>query len=246
MEALMVTAQSLWKRIETVFRRHGDDFQPAISAANLKVVTETAEPRPQPSRFRLPWGRGARAALEERYQRVSQAMEALDRHFDQQDRRAAQLVGAVEHVARNLADLSDQNRRNHDTLASINQQLTVVARHAGNCTTAFVELPAAMQAQADAVRTIGRQMESLRGTQTELGGSLKTFATSVDSLRDAGVSQVESLERLHLESYDDRRALQHLLRTQQQRFLIVMLVTAGIAVAAIVACAAFLATALPR
>lgn len=233
----MATTQGVWKRIGEAFGRSGENTPPRIftngnhdpSHDPLHLVSPADKPEAKAeARWSwLPWRR--RAA--ERNERVANAIEALQRHLERQDRRAVELTQAVDSLSRGLRDLIEQQRSQADSLALVGRSVESAARSSAEISTALYELPTALNAQADAVRGIGRQFEGLQNSAVETDATLRRIHASLEGGRIAGEQQAEAIRRTQLESYEERRELHDILRRGGRRMMIAILASAAGAVA---------------
>jgi chromosome segregation ATPase len=173
----------------------------------------------------LPWVRRRQAIerLDERYQRVIELIDAMRGHFDAQDRRAAEVSAGLERMGGTLDRLADTQQAQCEGIASIATRVDDAARSSAGLVTMLAEMPASLQAQAEAVHAVARQMEATRAADAEMTVSLNQFGQAAESLRSAGTAQVESLQRLHVSSQGQKESLRAFVR-QQRRLLMVITV----------------------
>jgi hypothetical protein len=171
----------------------------------------------------LPWVRRQKSLdrLDERYQRVLELLDLMRLHFERQDQRAVELAAGVERVGSTLEQLAGTQRTQGECLASIVGRVEDAARASKGLSSMLAEVPASLQAQAEAVRTVARQMEASRATDAELVGSLQQFSHAADSLRNAGTVQTETLQRLHDTGERQTASLQAFVRQQTRLLLLI-------------------------
>jgi hypothetical protein len=101
-----------------------------------------------------------------------------------------------------------------------------------------LELPASLQAQAEAVRLVARRMEVSQSADAQLVGSLQQFARAVEDLRSSGAAQTQTIEEIAGTSARQHDTLRTALREQNRRLLLVCGVTTGLTLAAMLAAVA--------
>ncbi|MBU0616104.1 MAG: hypothetical protein KKI02_00135 [Planctomycetes bacterium] len=188
----------------------------------------------------LPWvrRRSAIERLDERYQRVLELIDAMRDHFEAQDCRAAEVTAGLERMGGTLDRLADTQQVQCEGIASIATRVNDAARSSAGLATMLAEMPASLQAQAQAVHAVARQMEATRAADAELTSSLQQFSHAADSLRDAGTAQVVSLQRLHETSRGQKESLQVFVRQQSRLLLIITIVVMVLGLGSIGALAA--------
>lgn len=235
---------SFWQRMSNVFRPEAgtvDDYgsdrafesaplPPDRTAAPLQVTTAAAQ---------VPWwrrssrtGQAGEIALH-----VTQLAEAMQQHFRQQDQRAAELAGSLDRVGGILEQLAQTQRGQNDYLRTIAEQTAESSKNAAALTATVSRVPESLLAQADAIRTVARQLEVAQETDAQLMHSLQHFGRAVDTLGSSGTAQVEVLQRLNTAQQQQHDAFTALVREQGRRFTVVFAAVAILAVIAIAALA---------
>lgn len=253
----MSTRESLWTRVSSFWRAphglalggnrngggNGHGLQPRAAAA--AVVDDSAivgvsggAAAVSESRAGSSLLRGWRNPLNEKrdaFTRVADLMDAMQKHFERQDARAQQLTQSVERVAGILEELADAQRGQGDTLRSIAVQAEVAGRHNAAVAETMQRMPESLLAQAEALRTVARRIEMGQESEGQMVHSLQRFGGAVDSLRAAGLAQVETLQNLHAAERAQRDALTVLVRDQGRRFLVLMIVAGVMSIGALAA-----------
>jgi hypothetical protein len=165
--------------------------------------------------------------------RVLELMDAMQRHFDRQDGRSQQLTESVDRVATILESLAETQRNQGDTIRTLAMQAEVAGRHHAAVAETMQQMPASLLAQAEALRTVARRIEMGQESEGQLVHSLQRFGGAVDSLRAAGLAQVETLQNLHAAERAQKDALTALIRDQGRRFLVLMIVASVMAFGAL-------------
>jgi chromosome segregation ATPase len=233
----MSTGISFWKRVGGALRANanrddGDGNGVALAIEPVDAARENGGDRgngASPIASLLPWVRRGRSLkqLDERYQRVVDLMDAMRIHFEKQDCRAEELTTGVDRVGRTLEQLAATQRSQGECVASIAARVEGVAKHSAGLSAMLLKVPASLQAQADAVRAVAREMEAARAADAQLVSSLQQFSQAADSLRNAGTVQVEALQRLHDAGAQQKESLQIFVR-QQTRLLLVLTIIVGV------------------
>lgn len=166
-------------------------------------------------------------------ERLAALMDAMRAHFESQDRRSEQLTSAVERMAVNLEQLSTAQQAHGACIGSIAAHLETANRHACELRETLARVPSSIQAQAEALRSISRQLELSGEQDAQMALSLQRLGGVVDSLSQAGSAQVDVLQQLRVESDEQRQSLTMLVREQGRRFLIMMIVAGAMVVAAL-------------
>lgn len=236
----MSTTSTFWKRVGSAFRINSDG---GLTPDSTPTILITRDPR-SPNRLDgdddasafsgfFPWQKRRRkeaAELRDRQSRFMELLVALKTHFEAQDRRGEQLNSSLESVAGTLEVIATAQQAQTKSMSTIAQHAESASRHAGALLATTVELPAALQAQAEAVRSVARRLEAGQATDVQLVSSLQHFGHAVDSLHQAGTLQVETLQRLHHADEQHHEQFRALIRAQNRRvYWICGLITAAFA-----------------
>jgi hypothetical protein len=243
----MSSGVSFWKRVGSAFRANadgdngdGNGVTPTIErTADEGASGRDAESVSSSGLARWPWNRWGRSyrQLDARYQRVVELLDLMGVHFERQDQRSTELAAGVDRLGSTLEQLAGAQRTQSECVASIAARVDEAARHSAALSTVIREMPAALQAQAQAVRAISQQMEAARDADAQLVSSLHQFGRAADALRDAGSVQTAALQRLHHASEEQADSLQAFVRSQTRLLLIITVVVAVLGLGAISALA---------
>lgn len=241
----MANQASFWTRVGSFFRSdvpsngRGDqsltnsavasEVVPLGSVDGSRSQSESASHSGRLSRSILHWGRRDPLARRDGSERVSLLIDAMTEHFDKQDQRAEQLAQAVNRMAGILEQLPDVQRGHSDSMGHIASHLEMANRHACELRETLARVPSSIQAQAEAIRSVSKQLEASAASEAQVIESLHQLGQVTGTLGQAGTAQVDALQRIHAENSDQRAALTALVHQQGQRFLITMIV-AGILV----------------
>ena len=130
-------------------------------------------------------------------ERVVALADAMQRHFQQQDAHAAEVAGALGRVGNVLEQLAQTQQAQGACLQTLAAQSESTGKHVAALSDTAGRIPESLLTQAEAIRTVARQIEVGQETDTQLVQSLQTFGRAVDALGAAGATQVETLQRGH-------------------------------------------------
>jgi hypothetical protein len=178
------------------------------------------------------WRRPARnAQRQELALRMVELAEALQQHFKAQDTRSAELTGSLARVGGVLEQLAEAQRSQGECLRAIADHTEAAGKSTAALTSALGRMPESLAAQAEAIRTVARQMEIAHESDNQLMHSLQQFGRAVDTLGSSGTAQVEVLQRLNAAEREQHEALSTLVREQSRRFVVILAITAVLALA---------------
>ena len=227
---------SFWRRVGNLFRPGGDATDGNGAGESSGAITAAA-PAQAAGWLRRP----AKAAqAREVALHVAELADAMQQYFRQQDQRAAELAGSLNRVGGVLEQLAESQRSHGDYLRTIAEQTESAGKNAAALTATVSRVPESLLAQADAIRTVARQLEISQEADTQLMHSLQQFGRAVDTLGSSGTAQVEVLQRLNHAQQQQHEAFSALVREQSRRFTVVFAVAAGLVVLAVGALAAVL------
>ncbi|MEW6249145.1 MAG: hypothetical protein AB1716_00735 [Planctomycetota bacterium] len=222
-----------WQRVSRLFRSGNSDH------GGVTILAPPSPPAHDPHATRAsgpaPWWRpqARRAQTLAAATRLTEVAEALQDHFRRQDQRAAELSGALERVGGVLAQLAENQRAQGEYLRTIAEHTDAAARHAAAVTTTLARVPDALNAQADAIRTVARQFEIAQESDNQLMHSLQQFGRAVDTLGTSGNAQVEALQRLSGAQQRQHEAFGALVQEQHRRYLVIVIVSGVLALLAV-------------
>ncbi len=237
-----MSTTGFWKRIADTFR--GSDSSVRTNGKNGAIALHLDRPAngnghgdhngARSDGGRLGWLGGAgRSELREGYRRTLELMDAMRMHFERQDRRFEQLAAGVDRVAQTLERLEVTARIQGESLSGIAEQSEGANRHAATLAATLLELPASMQAQVDAVRTIARQMEVSSEVSGQLVHSLQRVSHAAETLRDTNATQLTSLQQAIAGEGKRHEALTGFIREQSRRLTVITIVAAAAGIIAI-------------
>lgn len=260
----MPNQSTLWSRLGGMFRGHGGDgrlarsgngngsepgtrssasatgvaavgsIEPAAEPPSESADSSFAPPRSMSSLLR--WGRSNANAAQLRagHQHIIELAGTIREHLAKQDSRAERLADSVERMAGAMQQLAETQQAQGRFVQTIAERAEKAGRHAAAISETLSRMPSSLQAQADALHSVARQMETGRDCNQKLTHSLDRFGQAVDALRSAGAAQVETLQRMHVDNREQKQSLADLLREQGRRFLIAIIVAAALGVGAII------------
>lgn len=227
----MSAGVSFLKRVSGAFksdggRGNGNGATLILESLELRAGDGAHAPHRSTGSSLLPWVRARhnRELADERYQSVIELMVAMREHFERQDRHAGEMAEALAGVGATLKELAETQGKQCDQVTSIAARMSDAARHSEGLFTMLSEMPASMQSQAEAVRTVAQHMESGRAADAELSGSLRQFSEAANALRGAGTAQAEALQRLHDDGRRRGDKLHGSLRRQSRLLLAITII----------------------
>jgi chromosome segregation ATPase len=243
---------SFWKRVGNMFRSSDDEPTNGNGHGNGHTATEPEpaqaddEARGSTGSWSLTRREPSAREIRDNYRRVGELMNTLQEHFERQDQRSEQVADSVKNVAQSLSQLSEYQKTQNDYIRSIAARVEGVDEHASRLSETISKLPEALSAQAQSVQALGRQVELFQEADQRVANSLVGLSQSVDSLRTSAVAQVETLRQLGEGENEKRQALTTLIKEQSRRFIVVLVITAVLGIAALTGMGATLAMVLNR
>ncbi len=239
---------SFWQRLGSLFRSEaassgGDGATTFLEPRPEHVGGGVSPVRPGAGAPAATWWRRSSKGVQAREAalRVVELAHSLQQHFEQQDRRAAELAGSLNRVGGTLEQLAETQRAEGDYLRSIAEHAEAAGKNAAALTAALGRMPESLLSQAEAIRTVARSLELSQEADMQLMHSLQQFGRAVDTLGSSGTAQVDILQRLNAAQQEQHQAFTALVREQGRRFLAVFVVAAVLAVAALAVLIATLA-----
>lgn len=156
--------------------------------------------------------------LQEGYQRVTDLIDAMQKHMGEQSDRTERIASSLDYLARSLSDLPTASRQQAETLGAIASHLEVTNSRTQQLAESISELPGATKAQNEALTGITRQLDMANETHVQLNHALSSLGEAVGTLRKSGEAQAESLRSLQEEGRDREGHLAQLVSEQQRRF----------------------------
>lgn len=235
----MTSTPSFWKRVENFVRgRSGADDFSVLPPVHFEVARPVSKNRNASVDRDLggsnggwfSWGkkRPSVSELREGYARMLELLDAVRGHFDAQDRRSTELNGSIKQIAGTLEHLAHHQSTQGSHIASMSAQLDAVGRASGPLIAGLVELPASLQSQADAVRSVARRLEAAHAEQSQVVEALSRFGDAGETLRQTSEAQVNALARLHSGSQQLQDALTSAIRQQNRRITLLVAIVGGI------------------
>lgn len=163
--------------------------------------------------------------LHEGYQRVTELVDALQRHATLQGDRTERIAASLDQVARTLADLPAASREQARTLDAIGANLEMTNSRAQQLAESIRDLPGATKAQGEALVGLSRQFEMANETTVQLNHTLQMLGQAVGALRDLGEAPARSLQEFRVDSVHREGRLAEVISGQQRRFTRLFVVT---------------------
>lgn len=239
---------SFWSRLTNAFRSPGNGangHRTSTDPAHSRTDHPERDPDGSGTWRAEPLTKRQRPSMEQlrnSYEQVTQLMDAIHDHLKRQDERSERLAQTVERVAGSLDQLTETQRTQGDSLASIAKHTAVASNH----TESLGQLPASMRSHAEAIRSMANYLDVSRESNGKLVDSLHRFGGAVAALETTGTAQIETLQRLQSANTDQTESLKEFIREQNRRFLWVTGIGGLIGLGAIGGLVAALATVLAQ
>ena len=173
--------------------------------------------------------------LQEGYDRVLDLMDRIQSHMQTQETRTGEIASALSQLSRSLADVPSVDQQQVQLLSTIAAQLETTTVRTQQLSDAIGELPRVVRGQTDALSGIQRQLEMSAESDVHLTGTLQSFGRSVDRLGQSTETQATALQELNAAGEAHQRRLDEILQRQTRQFTWLVIITAVLAGAAIVA-----------
>ncbi len=222
---------TFWDRVGDLFRREPLAHPSQDGQAGVPAPTGSAAPERTGWLTRLRRRDSSVAQMRIGYQRMLELMDAMEEHYRRQDERGAQFAEQFGALQGDLGRLAESGRDQQSHIGAIAETVHRAGQHTAAMSTAIAQIPQLLQTEAEAVRSMARQVEITQEAHTQLMYSLQKLGQAVEALNSSSSAQVQTLERLHSEQRDQRSELSALARQQWHRFVAVTVV-AGVVVLA--------------
>lgn len=245
---------SFWNRLGAAFRGAPVGADEPLSQNSVPVLARNGSvDRDAPSsggfaglfNWRARREREAREQ-EERQARVAEMIGTMSAHFESQDRRAEQLNSAIRHVATTLDRMAEAQHAQARAVETLSKHVETNGQNTAGLLAAAQELPASLQANAEAVRFVAKRFEAAEAGDARMVESLERFGVAIDSLRSSGEAQVETLYRLNAVDERHHDTLKAFIRLQNRRVIVACAITVAIVLFAVGALAVAVAMGLGR
>ncbi len=175
------------------------------------------------------------AKLQEGYERVTQVVEAVQKHLCEQGERTERICTALEHLARSLDHIPDSSRRQVETLQAIAGHLETTNNRTQKMAESIEEFPRVARLQSETLSGIKHQLD-LTGEQNLLTSqTMDRLGTAITSLGDFNTAQTQVLRDMNSSAAQHSELLTKLIARQSRRFLMLFIVTVVLAGAAVAA-----------
>ncbi len=231
-----MAAVSFWQRLAQVFRPDAaTDGEPMLVEQAPARPARGGELAPSSGRLLKP------AAPRDVAVRMIELVDAMQDHFHRQDARALELAGSLDRLGGTLEQLAQTQRSQGDYLKAIAGHSETAARNACAATDTLGRIPDSLLAQAEAIRTVARQVELSQESDRQFIESLQHFGQAVNTLGSAGTAQVEALQRMSAAQVSQHDALVAMAREHNRRFLVVVIALGVLVIAGLTAATVLLA-----
>lgn len=229
----MSEAGTVWKRLKDAFRSESTEPEGAGEASASENAIE-----PLGMAKKAPWWRRGQvraAQTREMSRRLIALADAMQDHFHRQDERSAALAASLERVCEIMEQVAKSQDGQTECLKGVATQTESIGKHAATLGDALSRVPDSLLQQAEAIRTVARQLDVAQESDTQLLHSLQQFGRAVDTLNSAGTAQVESLQKLGSVQKEQHETLAALVREQSRRFMILTIISSLLGLAGLAA-----------
>ncbi len=210
-------------------RAPGDEA-PAAADAGSSAPPERATPTLS-RRSRREYSLGK---LQEGYDRVLEMMDEMHKHMRVQEDRTQEIAGAITQLSRSLADVPKVDQQQVQLLSTIAAQLETTTVRTQQLGDAIGELPRVVRQQTDTLSGIERQLEMGSESDAHMAGTLQSLSRSVDRLGESSDKHANALNEMQVAGDEHQRRLDEILHRQTRQFTALVVITAVLAVAAVV------------
>ncbi|MCB9850045.1 MAG: hypothetical protein H6817_05010 [Phycisphaerales bacterium] len=165
------------------------------------------------------------ARLEEGYAKVIDLVDAIKRHQQEQELRAAEVSSSLVNIATTLECIDQAGQRQADSLELIAEQVRTGNQRSANWEEALNEFPKMAEAQREALASVVRQLEEAGRRDGTLSNSLDSFRDAVNTLGDATTASSVAIKDLQLSSLEQQERTAALIKEQGKRFTMLFVVT---------------------
>ncbi len=242
----MAQQDTFWKRVGGMFRSaqrgpnitHDDRGGGVIKSRSREDESGGEALALRADATSAPWWRrrsARQAQNREMSRQVVEMVGALQQHFEQQNQRSVELRDTLSHVGSVLEQLAETQKSQGDCLQAIARNSEGASKQASQISENLGRVPDALVTQAEAIRTVAKQLEVGQESDTQLMHSMQHFGRAVDALSSSGSAQVEVLQQLNQVQREQHDSLTVLVKEQSKRFVIIVIVAGVLTIAGLAA-----------
>ncbi len=169
--------------------------------------------------------------LEEGYQRLTELVDAIQSHLQNQDERSRTIANGLNSMVEHVARLPDALQQQHNQLAAIVEQLECAGARSGRMEAVLAELPKIADGQRQTLLALRDQIEASTKTQQGLLDSISGFSDAVGALNQSSTASMQTLRNVQASAEASQNRLANLFTEQSRRLS--RLISAGLVVAAV-------------
>jgi uncharacterized membrane protein YccC len=168
--------------------------------------------------------------VEDGYNRVVGLVESLQAHFEEQDRRTADIAASLERLATSLSHMPEASRGQFEVLSAMRDVLEHHAARAKRFEDCVTQLPQLADAQRETMTAIAHQLDHSHKSNDRVGAALENFQQAVASLSEATAGSTVALREMHNDSSARESRMVTMLDQQARRFTFFACVAVGMGV----------------
>jgi hypothetical protein len=175
------------------------------------------------------------AKLQEGYERVTQVVEAVQKHLSEQGERTERIASALENLARTTSDLPNTTRQQVETLQAMAGHLETTNARTQQLNETMSELPKVARLQTETLSGIKRQLDMTNEQNLLTSQTMDKLGGAINSLGEFNSAQTQVLRDMGSSTVHQNELLTKLIAKQSRRFLMLFVVTVILASAAVTA-----------
>lgn len=168
--------------------------------------------------------------LQEGHERLVDAFTAVQRHFENMDRRGEEIAGSLREISATLRDAPAESKKHADLLSTIASELAEANERSGVLAESVQSMPNVVQKQEETLATLNDHLATAGKTDVRMASVMDSFGGTLGTVRDASSAQLETLKEMQEATRKQQENLTSLLSDQngQIRIFLAILLTFGI------------------
>lgn len=225
---------SWWSRAGTWIRNVGrGGNSDGVSTRDLLPPDADGSRPPQERRSRRQQREAALEQLENGYQQVANLVQSIHGHLQAQDRRSAEISGALERLAETTQQISSVAEAQTQRLGDIASQLEAANDRARRWEQALMEYPRVAETQREALLSINRHLEASQAGDVRLAETMEGLRGAVASWGESSAASADTLQQWKEAACRRDDDFRELVAAQDRRLTWLYIVTLAFAVTAV-------------
>ena len=134
--------------------------------------------------------------LEEGYQRLTDLVDGIQTHLQNQDERSRTIANGLSSMAEHVARLPDVFQQQNSQIAAIVEQLECAGARSERIEATLSELPKVVDSQRESLLAVRDQIEASTRTQQSLVDSMGELAGAISALNQSSTDSVQSIKNM--------------------------------------------------